>query len=102
MPHGSHENWDGTGYPDGLAGDAIPLTARIVQVADAFDAMTGGRPDGAPLERVAGLAELARCAGTQFDPTLVKEFALVADGAAGEIDLDLVADVVASTHARRM
>jgi response regulator RpfG family c-di-GMP phosphodiesterase len=97
-----HENWDGTGYPDGLAGDAIPLAARIVQVADAFDAMTAGRPDGVPLERIAALAELARCAGTQFDPSLVKEFALVADGTAGEVDLDLVADVVASTHARRV
>lgn len=97
-----HENWDGTGYPDGLAGDAIPLAARIVQVADAFDAMTAGRPNRVQLERVAALAELARCAGTQFDPTLVKEFALVADGAPGEVDLDLVADVVASTHAGRV
>ena len=94
-----HERWDGTGYPDRLAGDAIPLTARIVQIADAFDAMTGGtRPDRAGRSRAEALAELARCAGTQFDPTLVKEFAVVAEGAAGEVDLDLVADLVASTR----
>lgn len=93
-----HERWDGTGYPDRLAGDAIPLTARIVQIADAFDAMTGGRPDRPPLDRSTALRELARCAGTQFDPTLVKEFAVVAEGTASEVDLDLVADLVASTH----
>lgn len=95
-----HENWDGTGYPDRLAGDAIPLTARIVQIADTFDAMTGGmRSDRQGCSRSTALAELERCAGTQFDPSLVKEFAAVAEGASGEVDLDLVADLVASTRA---
>jgi putative two-component system response regulator len=94
-----HERWDGRGYPDRLGGEAIPLTARIVQIADAFDAMTGGtRPDRPARSRSEALAELARCAGAQFDPTLVKEFAVVAEGAAGEVDLDLVADLVASTR----
>jgi response regulator RpfG family c-di-GMP phosphodiesterase len=93
-----HERWDGTGYPDRLAGDAIPLTARIVAIADAFDAMTGGRADRPPLDRMTALAELTRCAGSQFDPMLVKEFAVVAEGATGEIDLDLVADLLASTQ----
>lgn len=93
-----HERWDGCGYPDHLAGDAIPLTARIIAIADAFDAMTSGRPDRAPLDRMAALAELVHCAGSQFDPTLVKEFAVVAEGATGEIDLDLVADLVATAQ----
>ena len=94
-----HERWDGAGYPDRLAGEAIPLTARIVQIADAFDAMTGGtRPDQAKFSRAEALAELARCAGSQFDPTLVKEFAVIAEGATGEVDFDLVANLVASTR----
>jgi len=93
-----HERWDGTGYPDRLRGEAIPLVARIVQIADAFDAMTGGRPERLPLDRSDALAELARCAGTQFDPVLVKEFSVVADGAHGELELELVADLVTSTR----
>jgi putative nucleotidyltransferase with HDIG domain len=93
-----HERWDGTGYPDRMRGDAIPLVARIVQIADAFDAMTGGRPERPALDRRAAIAELQRCAGTQFDPMLVKEFAVVAEGARGELDLELVADLVASTR----
>jgi HD-GYP domain-containing protein (c-di-GMP phosphodiesterase class II) len=93
-----HERWDGAGYPDRLAGDAIPLTARIIAIADAFDAMTGGRADRPPLDRMTALAELARYAGSQFDPMLVKEFAVVAEGTTGEIDLDLVADLLATTQ----
>lgn len=93
-----HERWDGGGYPDRLTGETIPLTARIVAIADAFDAMTGGRADRPPFDRMTALAELVRCAGSQFDPTLVKEFAVVAEGATGEIDLDLVADLLASTQ----
>lgn len=93
-----HEHWDGTGYPDRLRGEAIPLVARIVQIADAFDAMTGGRPERKPLDRSDALTELARCAGTQFDPVLVKEFSVVAEGARGELDLEFVADLVASTR----
>jgi diguanylate cyclase (GGDEF)-like protein len=66
-----HERWDGAGYPAGLAGEAIPLGARIIAVADAYGAMTSERPyrqAGAPTW---ALAELRRCAGTQFDPAVV-------------------------------
>jgi diguanylate cyclase (GGDEF)-like protein len=70
----SHERWDGTGYPDLLARIDIPLGARIVAVADAFDAMTSDRPYRAALTEAAALAELHRCAGTQFDPAVVEAF----------------------------
>ncbi|HEY6052503.1 MAG TPA: HD-GYP domain-containing protein [Gaiellaceae bacterium] len=63
-----HERWDGGGYPSGLAGTAIPWEARILAVADAFDAMTSTRPYRPALPVDAALAEVARCAGTQFDP----------------------------------
>ena len=71
----SHERWDGGGYPDGLAGDEIPLGARIVAVADAFDAMTSPRPYSTTRPPDAALDELRRCAGTQFDPAVVEAFA---------------------------
>jgi two-component system cell cycle response regulator len=67
----SHERWDGAGYPDGLAGDAIPVGARIVAVADAFAAMLAGRPYRAARTPEAALDELRRVAGTQFDPVVV-------------------------------
>jgi hypothetical protein len=66
-----HERWDGRGYPDGLAGEAIPLGARIFAVADTFDAMTSDRPYRAALSWEAALDELQQCAGTQFDPQVV-------------------------------
>jgi diguanylate cyclase (GGDEF)-like protein len=71
----SHERWDGAGYPDGLAGEEIPLGARIVAVADAFDAMTSRRPYSLPRPPEAALDELRRCAGTQFDARVVEAFA---------------------------
>ena len=71
----SHERWDGAGYPDGLSGPDIPLGARIVAVADAFDAMTSPRPYSEPCTPEAALEELRRCAGTQFDPGVVAAFA---------------------------
>jgi two-component system, cell cycle response regulator len=74
----SHERWDGDGYPDGLAGEQIPLGARIVSVCDAFHAMTSARPYQATLDRGAALAELRRCAGTQFDPEIVAAFCALA------------------------
>ncbi|HKG02316.1 MAG TPA: HD domain-containing phosphohydrolase [Conexibacter sp.] len=74
----SHERWDGKGYPDGLAGEQIPLGARIVSVCDAFHAMTTPRAYQATLEREAALAELHRCAGTQFDPAVVEAFCALA------------------------
>ncbi len=70
----SHERWDGGGYPDRLAGEEIPLGARIVAVADAFDAMTNQRPYSLPRVPDAALEELRRCAGTQFDPAVVEAF----------------------------
>jgi diguanylate cyclase (GGDEF)-like protein len=68
----SHERWDGAGYPDNLAADAIPLGARIVAVADAYAAMTAGRPYRAPRTAHEALDELRRCAGSQFDPAVVE------------------------------
>jgi putative nucleotidyltransferase with HDIG domain len=72
-----HERPDGRGYPYGLAGDGIPLLARIVHVADAFDAMTSARAYRPARPRAAGLAELQRCAGTDFDPEVVRGLAAV-------------------------
>ena len=73
----SHERWDGTGYPDGLRGEAIPLGARIVAVCDAFSAMCEDRPYGRVLTEADAVAELRRCAGTQFDPRVVRAFCRV-------------------------
>ncbi|MHB8235223.1 MAG: bifunctional diguanylate cyclase/phosphohydrolase [Solirubrobacteraceae bacterium] len=70
----SHERHDGDGYPDGLAGDAIPIGARIISVCDAFDAMTSDRAYRAALAPADALAELRRCSGTQFDPAVVAAF----------------------------
>jgi diguanylate cyclase (GGDEF)-like protein/putative nucleotidyltransferase with HDIG domain len=70
-----HERWDGAGYPDGLQGETIPLGARIIFVADAYDAMTSDRIYRPKLSSESALAELRRCAGTQFDPTIVSALA---------------------------
>jgi HD-GYP domain-containing protein (c-di-GMP phosphodiesterase class II) len=69
-----HERWDGTGSPDGLRGERIPLGARIVAVADAFQAMTETRPYRGPLTERAARARLREAAGTQFDPACVDAF----------------------------
>ena len=69
-----HERWDGTGYPDGLAGEAIPLGARIIAVADVYDAMTSDRPYRAALPHGVAAAELVRGRGTQFDAEIVDVF----------------------------
>jgi HD-GYP domain-containing protein (c-di-GMP phosphodiesterase class II) len=71
----SHERIDGAGYPDGLSGDAIPQACRILHVADAFDAMTSGRPYKRPMSPEEALEELRHDAGTQFDPECVELFA---------------------------
>jgi diguanylate cyclase (GGDEF)-like protein len=73
----SHEAWDGTGYPDGLAGEEIPLGARIIAVCDSFDAIISDRPYAPPKTTAEALAELRRCAGSQFDPDIVEVFAQV-------------------------
>jgi putative nucleotidyltransferase with HDIG domain len=65
-----HENWDGTGYPDGLAGELIPLSARIIRFADTIDAMTTERPYRKPLGEPAVRSEIVRCRGRQFDPEI--------------------------------
>jgi diguanylate cyclase (GGDEF)-like protein len=70
----SHERIDGHGYPDGLAGDDIPIGSRIIAVCDAFDAMTSERPYRPAMSTDAALLELKRNAGTQFDATIVEEF----------------------------
>lgn len=74
-----HEHFDGRGYPRGLRGEEIPLGARILAVLDAFDAMTVGRPYREPFTSAEAVAELRRCAGTQFDPSVVEAFVGVVD-----------------------
>jgi diguanylate cyclase (GGDEF)-like protein/putative nucleotidyltransferase with HDIG domain len=70
-----HERWDGGGYPQGLAGEEIAVEARILSVADAYEAMTASRPyRPAPLDDAAAREELQRCAGSQFDPAVVSAF----------------------------
>ena len=66
-----HERFDGAGYPFGLSGDQIPLVARIIAIADAYDAMTSDRVYRSALSHEAALHELKRCSGTQFDPKIV-------------------------------
>jgi putative two-component system response regulator len=81
-----HERWDGSGYPSGRSREQIPPGARILAVADAFDAMTSNRPYRAALPLGRALAEVRNCAGTQFDPAVVHAFlAAWADGEFAEI-----------------
>ena len=68
----SHEAWDGSGYPGGLARTAIPLGSRITAVADTYDALTWSRTAAGPVAQVSAVAELIRCAGTLFDPDIVR------------------------------
>lgn len=78
-----HERFDGSGYPDKLEDDAIPLGARILAVADSFEAMTWHRPYGHSLTMQEAYAEVVRCSGTQFDPLVVEAFRAVYDEIAG-------------------
>src|SRR5215204_3481759 len=73
----SHERFDGSGYPDHLVGESIPLGARVIAVCDAWDAMTTDRPYRRAMEHAEALAELERCSGPQFDPAVVKVFRAV-------------------------
>ena len=86
---GHHERWDGKGYPDGLAGEAIPIAARIISVADVFDALAAERPykRGMEIQKVRGI--LAEGRGTHFDPSLVDSFLAIIDRRyPDELDLD--------------
>jgi HD-GYP domain-containing protein (c-di-GMP phosphodiesterase class II) len=74
----SHERYDGLGYPDGLAGEQIPIEARIIYVCDAFNAMTTDRPYRSAMSAAAALTELRGCAGAQFDPRVVAALERVA------------------------
>ncbi len=76
----AHERPDGTGYPDGLRLEEIPMSARIIAVVDAFDAMTNDRPYREAMPAAVALAELRRQAGTQFDPAVVEAFAAAVAG----------------------
>ena len=90
-----HERWDGSGYPDSLAGTEIPVGARIIFVADAFDAMTSDRIYRRRRSRDEAVAEILRCAGTQFDPSVVEALSveLGPDGTAAAPELQYAAAV---------
>lgn len=84
-----HERWDGTGYPDRLARDEIPLAARVFAVADTFDALTSDRPYRAAASFSAARAVIAEGAGTQFDPDVAAAFAALDDEALEQIRITL-------------
>lgn len=69
-----HERWDGMGYPKGISGDEISLEARIIAVADSYDAMTSERSYRSALSEGEARNEIMRCSGSQFDPAVVKVF----------------------------
>ena len=69
-----HEKWDGSGYPEGLKGEKIPLLSRIISIVDAYDVMQFCRPHKGALNKEKALKELEKYAGSQFDPNLVKIF----------------------------
>jgi diguanylate cyclase (GGDEF)-like protein/putative nucleotidyltransferase with HDIG domain len=89
-----HERWDGSGYPDGLAGEAIPIEARIVAAADAYSAMTSARPYRAGLSHEAAVAARHRAAGTQLDPYVVPVLLRVLAEDRGRLDARLAGGTV--------
>jgi response regulator RpfG family c-di-GMP phosphodiesterase len=96
-----HEWWDGSGYPDGLAGEEIPLEARIISVADAFDAMTCDRPYRQALRREIVVSELNRYAGIQFDPNLARLFLEILDQGVADVDVTALAESKAQRTAEQ-
>src|SRR6185437_6441840 len=96
----SHERWDGGGYPDGLRGEEIPLGARVVAVCDAYEAMTANRSYRAAVPHEAACAELARSAGTQFDPEVVAAFLAEIETAGEEHELNAAQH--AAAHVRTL
>jgi len=93
-----HEWWDGTGYPDGVAGEEIPLDARIIAVADAFDAMSCDRPYRHALRREVVVAEFRRYAGIQFDPSLSRVFLSILEERASDVDIATLAEGAAAAR----
>jgi len=75
-----HENWDGSGYPEGIKGSQIPLISRIISIVDAYNAMTNDRPYRKALTRESAVAELRRCSGIKYDPELVEVFLKIIKG----------------------
>ncbi len=94
-----HERYDGKGYPDGLAGDDIPMLARAMTVVDAYDAMSCRRPYKAALDYAACRAEMERCRGTQFDPQMLDAFGRVLDSIARQRER---AEQIATQAAQRI
>ncbi len=82
----SHEAWDGSGYPGQLEGAMIPLGGRITAVADTYDALTWSRAAAGPVAQVSAIAELVRCAGTLFDPEVVRSWLRVLDDGRSRAD----------------
>jgi ribonuclease P protein subunit RPR2 len=84
-----HERWDGTGYPDGLSGDAIPLSARIFAVADTLDALTTNRPYRQASTIAQARVIISQGAGTHFDPDVIEVFEALPDEALERIRLEV-------------
>ena len=89
-----HEWWDGSGYPDGLRGEQVPLEARILAVCDAVEAMASDRPYHRAMSLSEIAAEVKRCAGTQFDPTVAEAFIRVAEREGDHLVTNSARDVV--------
>ena len=70
----SHEWWDGSGYPQGLKGEEIPILSRVITIVDAYEAMVTGRPYKKAISKNAAIKELEKCSGTQFEPRMVDKF----------------------------
>ncbi len=96
----SHEHWDGSGYPDGLRGNDIPLGARIISVCDAYEAMTTQRSYRASVSHGSACRELLRCSGSQFDPAVVDAVLAAIEAGADESGPDAAPD--AAAHVRTM
>jgi HD-GYP domain-containing protein (c-di-GMP phosphodiesterase class II) len=94
-----HERVDGGGYPKGTAGDQIPLEARILAVADAYEAMMADRPYRTGMPTLQACGELVRCSGTQFDPTVVDAFIGALDTGNGELGGTPLSDADGSAFA---
>jgi two-component system cell cycle response regulator len=82
----THENWDGTGYPDGVAGEKIPLASRVIAVCDAYHAMISERPYQPRIAHDEALDELRRCSGSNFDPAVVEAVCAELDVQFGELE----------------